>query len=301
MIDAESHPGEMNPAAAADFCGVRVRRFDYDRYLAALFAPDSHRSALMALYAFNIEIAKIRESVSEPTLGRIRLQWWLETIEGLYGGRPRHHEVALALGDAVSRYGLDRSRFERLIEGRAFDLEDAPPESLAALEAYAGATSGALTQLALQVLGADTTEGSDSSDGNAAMQAGHHGGIAWALCGLVRAVPFHAGQRRSFLPADLMAAVGVTPGKLFEARTGTALASVVREVAGRAEFNLGQARQLRGAIPRHAVAAMLPLALADGDLRRLAKADYDVFALPSRDNRLMRQARIAMAALRKKY
>ena len=154
MIDAESHPGEMNPAAAADFCGVRVRRFDYDRYLAALFAPDSHRPALMALYAFNIEIAKIRETVSEPTLGRIRLQWWRETLDGLFDARPRHHAVAVALAEAISRFGLTRRHFEHLVEGRARDFEDAPPEDLAALESYADATSGALTRLALEVLGA---------------------------------------------------------------------------------------------------------------------------------------------------
>jgi phytoene synthase len=206
--------------------------------------------------------------------------------------------VALALGDAVARHGLDRGRLIRLIEGRAHDLEDAPPETLAALEDYAGATSGPLTQLALQVLGAD---GEDGEDGSEAMQAGHHAGIGWALCGLLRAVPFHARQRRCFLPADLMAAAGVTPGELFEGTAGAGLAPVVREVAACAEFHLGQARRLRAAIPRKAVSAMLTLTLADGDLRRLGKAGYDVFAGPARDNRLMRQARIGIAALRGRY
>ena len=179
-----------------------------------------------------------------------------------------------------------------MVEGRARDLEDAPPEDLAALESYADATSGALTRLALEVLGAG---------GEDAMRAGHHGGVAWALCGLLRAVPFHARQRRVYLPGDLLAAAGVTPGRLFEGAAGGAVCGVVREVADRAEFHLDRARQLRNAIPRGAVAALLTLTLADGDLHRLARRNYDVFAIPSRDNSLMRQARVAIAALRGRY
>ena len=292
MTDAESPSSPADPAATVDFCATQVRRYDHDRYLTALFAPDSRRAALFALYAFNIEIAKIRETVSEPTLGLIRLQWWRETLDGLFDARPRHHAVALALAEAISRFGLTRRHFEHLVEGRARDFEDAPPEDLAALESYADATSGALTRLALEVLGAG---------GEDAMRAGHHGGVAWALCGLLRAVPFHARQRRVYLPGDLLAAAGVTPGAVCEGAGGAAVCGVVREVAARAEFHLDRARQLRNAIPRGAVAAMLPLALVGSDLRRLARRDFDVFAVPSRHDSLMRQARIAIAALTGRY
>ncbi len=292
MTDAESRSSPADPAATADFCATQVRSYDHDRYLTALFAPDSRRPALFALYAFNIEIAKIRETVSEPTLGRIRLQWWRETLDGLFDARPRHHAVAVALAEAISRFGLTRRHFERLIEGRARDLEDAPPEDLAALESYADATSGALTRLALEVLGAG---------GEDAMRAGHHGGVAWALCGLLRAVPFHARQRRVYLPADLLAAAGIRPGAVCEGAAGAAVCGVVREVAGLAERHLQAARRLREAIPTSALAAMLPLALVGSDLRRLARRGYDVFAIPSRHNSLMRQARIAIAALTGRY
>jgi phytoene synthase len=53
-----------------------VRRHDRDRYMTALFAPAARREALFALYAFNYEIARVREAVTQPTLGQIRLQWW---------------------------------------------------------------------------------------------------------------------------------------------------------------------------------------------------------------------------------
>ena len=65
---------------SADYCHDLVRAGDKDRYLASLFAPDELRPYLLALYAFNIEIARVRETVSEAALGEIRLQWWRDAI-----------------------------------------------------------------------------------------------------------------------------------------------------------------------------------------------------------------------------
>ena len=71
-----------------------VRQHDRDRFLTTLFAPDDRREDLLALYAFNHEVAKTREVVSEPTLGRIRLQWWRDNLEAIYAGQPpRRHGV----------------------------------------------------------------------------------------------------------------------------------------------------------------------------------------------------------------
>ena len=66
-----------------------VRRHDRDRYQTALFAPADRREALFALYAFNYEIARVRETVTQPMLGQIRLQWWREVVEAAYAGAPR--------------------------------------------------------------------------------------------------------------------------------------------------------------------------------------------------------------------
>ena len=51
-----------------------LRRHDPDRYVAALYAPADRRDDLIALHAFNAEIARIRDQVREPMLGEIRLQ-----------------------------------------------------------------------------------------------------------------------------------------------------------------------------------------------------------------------------------
>ena len=69
-----------------DHAAEIVRQYDKDRYLSALLAPGQYRPGLMALYAFNSEIARIRELVSEPLPGEVRLQWWRDLLEGTEHG-----------------------------------------------------------------------------------------------------------------------------------------------------------------------------------------------------------------------
>ena len=109
------------------YCEGEVRAHDRDRYLVTQFAPAPRRAALYALYAFNLEVAKTAEVVSEELLGQIRLEWWREAIEECYDGEPRRHEVVEALAGAIREHGLTRGQFKRLIEtgalGRIVALE----------------------------------------------------------------------------------------------------------------------------------------------------------------------------------
>ena len=68
------------PETDASYCANILRRQDPDRYLTALFAPADRRPDLFSLYAFNLELARARESVSEPIMGRMRLQWWRDAL-----------------------------------------------------------------------------------------------------------------------------------------------------------------------------------------------------------------------------
>ncbi|MGH6971685.1 MAG: squalene/phytoene synthase family protein, partial [Caulobacteraceae bacterium] len=134
--------------------GALVRRRDRDRFLTALFAPAGRRAALLAIYGFNYEVAKTREMVRETALGRMRLQWWRDSIAAIYEGGPvRHHQVVAPLAAAIAAHGLSRAHFDAIIEAREADLDDLPPPDLDALEAYAEASAGRLVLLALEALG----------------------------------------------------------------------------------------------------------------------------------------------------
>src|SRR5262249_14807407 len=133
---------------------AELRRHDRDRFLATLLAPAARRPALWALLAFNLEIAKVRETVTQPLLGQIRLQWWRDALGEIYGGGGSGgHFVVGPLAEAVGLYGLRRAHLDAMIDGREHDLDDGPPETLAALEDYAEATSARLLQAELEVLG----------------------------------------------------------------------------------------------------------------------------------------------------
>ncbi len=259
----------MSQPVALPYCAEQVRRYDRGRFLTALFAPANRRDDLFALYAFNLEIAKVRETVTEPMLGRIRLQWWRETLEGFDRGEIRHHAVAEPLAEAMQRRRLSPERFTPLLDGREHDVESDPPTDLAALEDYAQQTSATLVDLALDVL-----------DGGhpAARVAARHVGIAHGLVGLLLAVPFRAAHGRVDLPQDLLDEAGLHPGAVKEAHGDPRLAKILRVLALRAGHHLNEARTHRRQVPRQALPALLPALIAERGLKRLAAVDYDPFA-----------------------
>jgi NADH dehydrogenase [ubiquinone] 1 alpha subcomplex assembly factor 6 len=268
-MSGETHPPgpRSDLAEEGSSLAALVRRHDRDRYQTALFAPAGRREALLALYAFNYEIARVRETVTQPMLGQIRLQWWREVLDTAYAGTPaRQHPVAVPLSAAIREFGLSRPPFDRLVDTRERDLADEPPASLAALEDYAEGTSAPLIHLALQVLSAQEA---------AFEETARQVGIGYALAGLLRALPFHARASRTYVPADIAERAGLAPADYAAGRATPALRAAVREIAAAAARHLRAAREGRAAIPRSAIAALLPSVVADRFLARLRHAEYD--------------------------
>lgn len=250
-------------------CAAAVRRGDRDRFLTALFAPAAAREHLFALYAFNLEIAKVRETVSEPMLGQIRLQWWREAIDGIYAGRVRAHPVVTALAAVAVPAGLSRSHFDRLIDAREFDLESRAPSTLAELETYCEGTSAALFWLAAEALGAR---------GEGTRAALTPLGVAWALTGLIRATPFLARARRQYIPDEVARTAGLSPEALFGREDGEAVARAAAVLAERATRLLHEADARRPAVEPAARPLLLFAPLARSYLARLARRGYRVTA-----------------------
>ena len=246
-----------------------VRRHDSDRYRTALFAPSVRREALFALYAFNYEVARIREGVTQSMLGQIRLQWWREVIEAAYAGKPpRHHPVVEPLAAMIAEFAPSRMHFDRLIDAREFDLADEPPATLAALEDYAEATSSGLICLALEVLGAGTPP---------AMAVGRGVGIAYALIGLIRAMPLHARGGRCYIPQDIAIDAELDRADYAALRPSPALRDAVGLIADHAASHLENARRHRRSVPRAALPGLLPAIIAERALTRLRRADFNPF------------------------
>lgn len=178
------------------YCVELSRKADPDRFMLAMGTPGAaRRGAVCALLAFNHEIAKTREVVSEQTLGLIRLQWWRDEIAKLYkeeGGAPAS-EVLAALGETIKRYELPQSAFEALCYAREFDLEDVLPGDMDGLTNYADFTLSPLLRLILRVCGEEAGE-----------EAIRQTAVNYALVGLMRSLPVHAAQRRCYVPETVL-------------------------------------------------------------------------------------------------
>ncbi|MEI8394857.1 MAG: squalene/phytoene synthase family protein [Rhodospirillaceae bacterium] len=287
--------GDGSHSDALSYCAAEVRSGDNDGFLTVLFAPAERREALFAVLAFNLEIARTRELVHEPLMGRIRLQWWRDSLEALYsaGAAPvAGHEVLHALADSIGRYRLSRCHFDALIEARETDLDDQAPATLAAFLDYAESTSVPLIMLALEALEA----------GPAAAPAGRHVGLARALVGLLRAVPYQIQHGRVMLPVELLARHDLSAGDLLGGRArASALAAVAAEIATLATEHLLAARRLSGSIPPGAVPALLPATLADYYLRRMARSGYDLLAPAAGLRHPVRPLLVAWHAWRGRY
>ncbi len=226
-----------------------VRRHDPDRFLTALFAPPERRDALLALYAFNHELARAREVASEPMLALIRLQWWREAVEGA----ARRHAVAAPLAAAIDAGMLQRADLHALIDAREVEAE---PEiaTLADWRGYVLAGAGGVAVAAARLLGAPEPE------------ALRPLGAAYGVAGLLRSATLLAARGRCLLPADLLAA----QGSPIEGAIAAPDSPPVRAVLARlAEEGRGLLRQGEAApVPGGAIAAALPAVLARRDLAR---------------------------------
>jgi NADH dehydrogenase [ubiquinone] 1 alpha subcomplex assembly factor 6 len=272
--------------------GSLVRRHDRDRFQTALFAPVRHRETLFALYAFNYEIARVRESVHEAMLGQIRLQWWREAIDAAYAGvAPRRHEIAEALTAAIREYGLSRAHFDRLIDSRERDLDDVPPATLEALEDYAEGSSSRLIQLALEALDEATPQ---------AQAAATEIGIAYAFAGLIRAMPVHALAGRRMIPDDIATEAGLQPREYAALRGSPALCRAVTILAEAARRHLATARAIGRDLPRTALPALLPARIAAHVLNRLERAGFNPFSRAVESDPLQ-SWRLAWAASRRRF
>jgi phytoene synthase len=255
----------MNTQDALAACEATVRRFDPDRYFASLFAPAEFRPLLFVLYAFNVEIARVADRNREPLLGAVRIQWWREAIEGAREGRPRAHPVAIGLSELFARAAPPVAIFETLLDAREFDFAADSFADMASLESYCDATSSGLMRLAAHVLGERSTD-------DALLK---RAGIAFAIAGLLRAIPYHAARRKLYLPLDMLAAGGVSMEEIFAGRNSVALKRVMHRLSETADRHLKSLRSVEA--NGQVVTAALPAALVPLYLKRVTRLRFDPF------------------------
>ncbi|RYP21038.1 hypothetical protein DL765_002445 [Monosporascus sp. GIB2] len=253
---------EADTSKAKQYCVEQLRNSDYDSYLIRNFIPKSRQDAYDALRAFNLELVRLPELVSNPTIGQLRMQFWRDAVNNPFAGKPPKEPIMILLHKVLRElketdpYGSPSSiKFwlQRLINTREKYMDNRPFISLTALEEYAENTYSTLMYSTLATLAIRS------------MHIDHlasHIGKACGIVAVLRGVPVlaapsppvkspsgaKAASGRSpvlLLPLDVMAEVGLREEDVYREGPGAeGFQDAVFKVATRAHDHLITAREM---------------------------------------------------------
>ncbi len=244
-----------------DNCFNIVRDHDKDRFLIGLMMPRAKRNDIWPIFAFNFEIAKTAEIVSEPMMGNIRLQWWRDAIDEIYSDAiPRKHEVVELLARVIKKHNLNKDSFLALINMREFDLEYKMLSDWESFEIYARKTNAPINDLVLQVLGKASIE-----DKDVVSQLSFY----YGAMGLIRAIPFLLNHRRLLIPQEVLEKHDVSLQQILDFNKIENLPHAIMDVLNRLEpfKNLKPKTKYMRVVQKTAILYHKQIEKAGGDIK----------------------------------
>ncbi|XP_027005615.2 NADH dehydrogenase (ubiquinone) complex I, assembly factor 6 isoform X2 [Tachysurus fulvidraco] len=250
------------------YCIDLVRLRDYEGFMSSLLLPEAARRSSFALRAFNVELAQVKDSVSQKTIGLMRMQFWKTAVEDIYRDEPPVQPVSAELWRAVRKHKLTRRWLLRIIAERENDMDDRAYRNLQELESYSENTQSSLLYLLLETLGVKDVH---------ADHAASHIGKAHGIVTCLRATPYHSQRRRVYLPMDICMLHGVSQEDFIRGSREQNVRDVVYDIASQAHVHLQHARSFSKTVPDAAMPAFLQTVAIDDFLERVRKVDFNVF------------------------
>lgn len=216
-------PSLRPPTAVTTLMRQRAKTFS----LAVRFLPPAQRNVVTVLYAFCRLIDDLADEPSlrlEPADRLAELAAWRSWLQTGGGTKP---PTSFALADDVvsifRTYQVPRAYAGWLLDGAEADLRGEAPSDFEALRKYSMQVAGSVGLMLAHVLGATAP---------AALSAAACLGVAMQLTNIVRDVGEDLGLGRAYLPADELAAVGLTRKDLqYLMATGATDARLTRVVS----------------------------------------------------------------------
>nr|XP_015213196.1 PREDICTED: NADH dehydrogenase (ubiquinone) complex I, assembly factor 6 [Lepisosteus oculatus] len=250
------------------YCLDLVRVRDYEGFICSLLMPVALRRSSIALRAFNVELAQVKDAVSQKTIGLMRMQFWKNAVEEIFRDEPPHQPVTAELWRAVKKHSLTKRWLLRIIKEREKDLDDRAYRSLPELESYSENTQSSLLYLLLESLGVKDVH---------ADHAASHIGKAQGIVTCLRATPYHSRRRRVYLPMDICMLHGVSQEDFIRGSGEQKVRDVVFDIASQAHVHLHHARSFSKNVPLNASPAFLQTVALEDYLERVRRVDFDVF------------------------
>ncbi|KAG6000364.1 hypothetical protein E4U54_001439 [Claviceps lovelessii] len=248
--------------SARRYCLKQLESSDYEAHLIRRFVPRPVQDTYAALRALNLELVRLPETVSNPTIGAIRIKFWQESLDKTFAETPPREPICLLLHHALqsleARAGTSTKKsikfwVSRLVRTREKHMTSRPYPSLSALEAYAENTYSAMMYATLASLPLRSTHIDHLAS---------HIGKACGIVAVLRGIPILAAparpirtptgfdapptrERSLLLPLDVMAEAGVKEEQVFrKGPNAPGLQDAVFAVATRANDHLITAREM---------------------------------------------------------
>ncbi|MEM9107619.1 MAG: phytoene/squalene synthase family protein [Pseudomonadota bacterium] len=280
-------------ASNQEHCLSALRAGDRDRYLCALLTPENHRGPVASLYAFNLELARIRELITEPMMGEVRLQWWRDLINSEARGEALANPIAAGLLETIERYQLPKPLLQNMLEARQFDLYDDPMPDRNTFEGYAGETASALIQLCVHVLAPEASDHTSTAAG--------HAGVAQSIAGALLLLPVHRSRGQVYIPGDILSASGLDRERFLDGNDRVAIDHAIAGFVALGREHLASARAAGSGVPAEAFAAFLPVATAEQVFDYAGRAGAGLLAQPLQVPQWRRQWRFWRAARKGRF
>ena len=280
----------MTPVFAADHirldsayaeCRAIAKREAKNFYYAFVALPEPRRNAICAIYAFMRHADDLADDESLPREERRRrLDNWLADWRGVCHGGDSSNLIFLAVRDATERFGIPLDLLDELVAGVTMDLDqaagDAPDTyaTFAELYRYCYLVASVVGLVCIRIFGYQDKR---------AEKLAEQTGIAFQLTNILRDVAEDAERNRVYLPLEDLAAHNVSLDSLLHRAPGApptaAERALLAAVARRAEEFYKSAQLLLPLIDRESRPALWVLVyIYHGLLKRIEKADYDVFS-----------------------
>ena len=94
------------------------RKYDLDAYLCGLLLPPAAHNAYFVVRALNTEVARVRDSVDNVTIGQMRMMFWRNMVDDAFKGKSNDNSVSIALCEVLAKTKLSKSWLKRLIDAR---------------------------------------------------------------------------------------------------------------------------------------------------------------------------------------
>ncbi|MFM2163673.1 MAG: hypothetical protein RL325_110 [Planctomycetota bacterium] len=257
-------------AACAEITRREARNFHYGLRL----LPPREREALYAVYAWMRVLDDLADNEGRtPAEKREDLARFEAATRELLAGRAprgaggREQAVLDGLGIVVARHALDPADLLDAIEGQRSDLEGGEFATYAETERYCDRVAATVGRICLDIWGVRA-----GADAALARGLSTKRGIAFQLVNILRDIREDHARGRRYLPADELAANGLSAESLLAWRDPARCARFMQVQCARAERVFAESAPLESLVSPAAAPTVLAMsAIYRGILRRIAR------------------------------